>query len=108
MKKKENKKAKNKEQGAESREQRAKGRGQSAKSKEQRVGSRKTEVGSAKRDRLGDADSDPRSRNSGSESAAPVKRNSTVFHKRLTPVIIDFSSEKLAIRACDLLRIFNN
>ena len=38
-----------------------------------------------------------------------TKSNSTVFHnKDLAPVIIDFSREKMAIRACDLLRIFNN
>ena len=63
-----------------------------------------------------------------------TRKNSTVFHKkrssasspstdggkasrlerkggqkeRLPPVIIDFSSEELAIRACDLLRFFNN
>jgi hypothetical protein len=38
-----------------------------------------------------------------------TRKNSTVFHnKRLSPVIIDFSREELAIRACDLLRIFNN
>ncbi len=81
-----------------------------------------------------DRDSDPRLRNCGSESAAPTERNSTVFHKtrssasspsadggkasrlerkggqqlRSNRVIIDFSHEDLAIRACDLLRFFNN
>lgn len=72
-----------------------------------------------------DSNSDPRLRNCGSESAAPIERNSTVFHKpqsqkgSIPPagdvknpegksVIIDFSHEDLAIRACDLLRFFNN
>ena len=56
---------------------------------------------------LGIADSDPRLLYCRSESAAPTKRNSTVFHnKRSNRVIIDFSHEELAIRACDLLRFF--
>ncbi len=38
-----------------------------------------------------------------------TRKNSTVFYnKRSNRVIIDFSHEELAIRACDLLRFFNN
>jgi len=71
---------------------RAKGKGQKAVSRNPE--SHRGEVGSAKRGQAG---------------AAPTERNSTVFYnKRSNRVIIDFSHEELAIRACDLLRFFNN